>query len=196
MVRGCCDRNYLVNVCGRKKYSRPPDTIIGVPHTDVRWLSEDQQRAWRSLITTTTGLLATLDSELQAAHGLSLGDYEVLANLSEAPNRSLRMTDLAGRLHLSPSGITRRIDGLVKAGWVERTPCPTDRRSSYAVLTDAGFAILQEAAPTHVEGVRAHFVDRLSAEELERLAAALAAAEIDPGASSPECDEARPSALG
>ena len=167
-----------------------------MPRTDVRWLTAAELAAWRSLITTTSGLLATLDSELQAAHGLSLGDYEVMAHLSEAPNRSLRMTDLAGRLHLSPSGITRRIDGLVKAGWVERTPCPTDRRSSYAVLTDNGMATLRRAAPTHVEGVRAHFIDRLSSTELEQLAAALAAAEIDPNASSPDCDEARPSALG
>ena len=69
-------------------------------------------RCWRALITVTTGLLGALDGELQSEHGLSLGEYEVLVHLSEEPEHSLRMTDLAGRLHLSPSGITRRIDGL------------------------------------------------------------------------------------
>src|SRR5215210_6997234 len=108
------------------------------------------------------GLLATLDNELQSEHGLSLGDYEVLVFLSESPDRSLRMSDLAGRLHLSPSGITRRIDGLVRAGFVERRQCPTDRRGSNAVLTDDGLQALQRAAPTHVRGVRQHFVERLT----------------------------------
>ena len=83
-------------------------------------------------------MLAALDGELQAEHGLSLGEYEVLVHLSEAPEHSLRMTDLAGRLRLSPSGITRRIDGLVRAGLVERRQCPSDRRGSNAVLTDEG----------------------------------------------------------
>ena len=73
-------------------------------------------RAWRALIQVTTGVLGALDGELQAEHGLSLGEYEVLVHLSEEPEHSLRMTDLAGRLHLSPSGITRRIDGLERAG--------------------------------------------------------------------------------
>ena len=86
----------------------------------------------------TTGVLGVLDSELQAEHGLSLGEYEVLVHLSEEPEHSLRMTDLAGRLHLSPSGITRRIDGLERAGLVERRQCPSDRRGSNAVLTDEG----------------------------------------------------------
>jgi len=146
--------------------------------------------AWRTLIRTTTGLLATLDNELQAAHGLSLGDYEVLAFLSEAPAGALRMTDLAGRLHLSPSGITRRIDGLVKSGLVERQRCPTDRRGSYAVLTDDGLATLERAAPTHVEGVRAHFVDRLSDRQLSGLAGALKHIELDTNAAAGGCDDA------
>ncbi len=86
----------------------------------VKWLDEAEMTAWRTLVRTTTGVLATLDAELQAAHGLTLGDYEVLVILSEAPNRAMRMSELAGMLHLSPSGITRRIDGLVRAELVER----------------------------------------------------------------------------
>src|SRR5512135_1416471 len=95
---------------------------------EPRWLTEPEQRAWRALMATTIALLATLDNELQAAHGMSLGDYEVLVVLSEAPGEMLRMSDLAARLHLSPSGMTRRIDGLVRCGLVERRQCATDRR--------------------------------------------------------------------
>ena len=146
--------------------------------------------AWRALIGTTTGLLATLDNELQARHGVSLGDYEVLVHLSEAPEGYLRMTDLAHSLHLSPSGITRRIDGLVKAGWVERKRCPTDRRGSNAVLTELGRKTLEDAAPTHLEGVRAHFIDRLSDRQLANLAAALKHVELDPEAAAGGCDSA------
>jgi len=118
------------------------------------WLTEPEQRSWRALINVTTGVLSVLDAELRAEHGLSLGEYEVLARLSEEPEHSLRMTDLAGRLRLSPSGITRRIDGLVRAGLVERRQCPSDRRGSNAVLTDTGMRRLREAAPAHVRGVR------------------------------------------
>ncbi len=158
--------------------------------TSGLWLNEQELAAWQALIRTTTGLLATLDNELQAAHGLTLGDYEVLVHLSEAPERALRMTDLAGSLHLSPSGITRRIDGLVRDGLVERQRCPNDRRGSYAVLTDAGFARLEEAAPTHVRGVRVHLVDRLSERQLTNLAAALAQVQIDADAAAGGCDRA------
>ncbi|HWS45480.1 MAG TPA: MarR family transcriptional regulator [Acidimicrobiia bacterium] len=157
---------------------------------DVRWLTESEMTAWRDLIRTTTGLLAVLDNELQAAHGLTLGDYEVLARLSEAPDHALRMSDLAAQLHLSPSGITRRIDGLVRAGHVERRRCPSDRRGSNAVLTKTGLQTLRRAAPTHVRGVREHFIDRLSPEALGNLAGALADVEVDPSLAAGGCDEA------
>jgi DNA-binding MarR family transcriptional regulator len=156
----------------------------------VRWLNEPEMRAWRALIGTTTGLLATLDNELQANHGLSLGDYEVLVHLSESPDRSLRMSDLAGRLHLSPSGITRRIDGLVRGGLVRRQMCPTDRRGSNAVLTDKGTQAVERAAPTHVRGVRHYFVDRLSERQLANLASALSSVEIDTARAAGGCDAA------
>jgi DNA-binding MarR family transcriptional regulator len=148
-------------------------------------------RAWQALITNTTGLLATLDNELQAEHGLSLGDYEVLVHLSEAPGRALRMADLASRLHLSPSGITRRIDGLVRSGLVERRPCETDRRGLNAVLTAKGLQRLEKAAPTHVRGVREHFVDRLSERQLANLAAALSRIAVDVKSAAGGCDEDR-----
>jgi DNA-binding MarR family transcriptional regulator len=162
-----------------------------VSDTAVLWLTDPEMRAWRALIQTTTGLLATLDNELQAAHGLSLGDYEVLVHLSDAPDRSLRMSELAGRLHLSPSGMTRRIDGLVRSGLVERRQCPTDRRGSNAVITETGIQALGNAAPTHVRGVREHFVSRLTERQLVNLASALSSVEVDPAAAAGGCDGAR-----
>jgi DNA-binding MarR family transcriptional regulator len=156
----------------------------------TRWLTEPEMRAWRVLLAASTGLLATLDSELQGEHGLTLGEYEVLVRLSENPDGALRMTDLARDAHLSPSGITRRIDGMVKAGLVERQQCPSDRRGSYAVLTALGTKRLREAAPTHVRGVREHFVDRLTERQLANLASALSTVVIDDERAAGGCDEA------
>jgi DNA-binding MarR family transcriptional regulator len=147
-------------------------------------------QCWRALISVTTGVLGALDGELQAEHGLSLGEYEVLVHLSEEPEHSLRMTDLASRLHLSPSGITRRIDGLEREGLVERRQCPSDRRGSNAVLTKEGMRRLAAAAPTHVRGVRAHFIDQLSDQEIAQLASALASVQVDRDAAAGGCDEA------
>lgn len=156
-----------------------------------RWLSEAEMRAWRALLDVSTGVMATLDTELRAEHGLSLGEYEVLVHLSEAPEHSLRMTDLAAGLRLSPSGITRRIDGLVREGLVERRQCPSDRRGSNAVLTEKGLSRLNEAAPTHVRGVRSHFVDQLSERQLANLTSALSAVVVDREAAAGGCDEGR-----
>jgi DNA-binding MarR family transcriptional regulator len=157
----------------------------------VRWLDEPEMRAWRALIGTTTGLLATLDNELQAAHGLSLGDYEVLVVLSEAPGNAVRMSELAGRLHLSPSGITRRIDGLARNNLVRRETCETDRRGANAVLTDKGRQVLARAAPTHVRGVREHLIDRLSPRQLANLASALSSVDINSARAAGGCGDAR-----
>lgn len=116
---------------------------------------------------------ATLDRELQDERGLSLSSYEVLVHLSEAPDRRLRMNELAGRASLSRSGLTRLVDRLQADGLVDRKGCPEDRRGSYAELTSAGERVLEEAWPVHVRGVRKHFVGRLSADEIEVLGAAL-----------------------
>jgi DNA-binding MarR family transcriptional regulator len=158
---------------------------------EVRWLTDPEMDAWRSLVQASTGILAMLDRELQAEHGLSMGDYEVLHFLSEGPDHAVRMSELAATLHLSPSGITRRIDGLVKNGLVERRPCPSDRRGSNAVLTPLGLKMLTTAAPTHVRGVREHFVDRLDATRLAELANALSAIDVDEQLAAGGCDEAQ-----
>ena len=136
----------------------------------VAWLSDDEQLAWRTLINVHGHLMSRLDAELQAAHHLGLADYEVLVHLSEAPERSLRMSELAERLLLSPSGLTRRLDGLVREGLVERQAYLSDRRGSLAVLTPAGLARLEEAAPTHVAGVRSYVVAPLGRDRLLQLA--------------------------
>jgi DNA-binding MarR family transcriptional regulator len=159
--------------------------------SEPKWLTEPEMRAWRRLVASTTALLAVLDNELQAEHGLTLGDYEVLAFLSEAPGRAIRMSELADRLHLSPSGITRRIDGLVRSGLVERQRCPNDRRGANAVLTPLGVKTLKSAAPTHLRGVREYFVDRLGPYDLDRLATLLTVIDVDDARAAGGCDDAQ-----
>ena len=138
---------------------------------ETKWLDETEQQAWRHYIMTVHDLMAALEADL-APHGLTMGDYEVLVRLSERPERKLRMCDLAGELRLSPSGLTRRLDGLVRSGLVSRQPSAEDRRVMLAVLTDAGYTLLAEAAPHHVEGVRKHFIDRMTPAEVAALASA------------------------
>jgi DNA-binding MarR family transcriptional regulator len=135
----------------------------------TRWLDEEEMRAWRGLVETMTSVQAATEADLLAEHGFTAGDYGVLVQLSEAPEHRLRMCDLAGRLHLSPSGLTRRLDGLVRLGLVAREPSAEDRRVMLAVLTPAGLAALQAAAPHHVESVRKHFLDHLTRTQIRQL---------------------------
>ena len=133
------------------------------------WLTTEEMTAWRTYIETYSDLIAAIEHDL-AEHDLTLGDYQVFVYLSEAPNRSMRMCDLADRLQLSPSGLTRRLDGLVKAGFVTREPSVDDRRVMLATLTPAGFAALEQAAPDHVASVRRHIFDHLDSDQVEALA--------------------------
>lgn len=140
----------------------------------IRWLTPDEMRAWRSLVAATSRLMSTLDLELQAECDLALADYEVLVHLSESPEHRARMSELAEALHLSPSGLTRRIDRLARDGLVTRERCPSDRRGAFAVLTPGGYERLAGAAPCHLRHVREHFVDRVEPERLASLADTLA----------------------
>jgi DNA-binding MarR family transcriptional regulator len=140
-----------------------------MPEQPVEWLDDEEMRAWRGLVEVYAELHAALEAELIEGFGFSEGDYGVLVNLSEAPDRRMRMCDLATRLHLSPSGLTRRLDGLVRQGLVAREPSATDRRVTLAVLTDAGYATLAAAAPTHVDGVRRHFLRHLTRAQIRQL---------------------------
>ncbi len=141
------------------------------------WLDAEEMEAWRGMIEVSAAVMADLESELMTEHGLDGGDYAVLVNLSEAPEGRLRMCDLAANLHLSPSGITRRLDGLVKNGLVARQPSPDDRRVMLAVMTDQGRTALDAAAPDHVAGARRAFFDHLSRTQVRNLAAAFSAVE-------------------
>ena len=128
--------------------------------------------AWQAFLRASIRLMDRLDAELDG-HGLSLADYEILVNLSAEAAGELRMTELAARTLVSRSGLTRRLDRLVESGLVERRNCPTDRRGVYAVLTAAGRRRLEAAAPTHVEGVRRHFISQLEGQDLRALASSL-----------------------
>ena len=134
-----------------------------------RLLDDQEMSAWLAYIETQGDLMTCLENDL-AETGLSLGDYQVLVYLSRAEQQSMRMCDLAGMLQLSPSGLTRRLDGLVTAGWVTRLSPDADRRVMLAVLTDDGRRKLEIAAPPHVDSVRRRIIDHLDRPDLEAMA--------------------------
>ena len=126
-------------------------------------------RAWTRLLRAHASATRLLNGELQAEHGLSVNAYEALYLLSQAEGRRLKRVDLARRLALTPSGVTRLLEGLERAGLVERTACPTDLRVAYAELKDAGAARLEAASCGHVGSIRTLFEDRFTAEEIDAL---------------------------
>jgi DNA-binding MarR family transcriptional regulator len=143
----------------------------------TRWLDPDEQRTWRAFLTASRALMEALDRELQRDAGMPHAYYEILVRLSEAPERRLRMSDLAEASGSSRSRLSHAVARLEAAGWVRREDCPTDRRGQIALLTDDGFAALAAAAPGHVEGVRRHLFDALSpaqVDQLRRISEALA----------------------
>jgi DNA-binding MarR family transcriptional regulator len=150
------------------------------------WLDADETRAWRGCVEVLAAVQADLEDQLVADHGITAGDYGVLVHLSEAPEQAMRMCDLAARLHLSPSGLTRRLDGMVRAGLVARHPSSDDRRVMLAVLTAQGRDLIERAAPGHVEAVRRHFLDHLTRRQLVALGEAFDAVRAgrDVGAAS------------
>lgn len=125
--------------------------------------------AWSAFLRSHARVVRALEQELQSEQGLALTDYDVLVQLATAGERRLRMSELADRLLLSRSGATRLIDRLVADGLVERVSCESDRRGQWASLTDAGHERLRAASPTHLRGVAAHFLDRLSEDELTEM---------------------------
>lgn len=135
----------------------------------TRWLDPDEQRTWRAFLAASRALMETLDRELQRDAGMPHAYYEILVRLSEAPERRLRMTDLARASGSSRSRLSHAITRLEAAGWVRREECPSDRRGQLAVLTDEGFAVLAAAAPGHVTGVRRHLFDALSPAQVDQL---------------------------
>jgi DNA-binding MarR family transcriptional regulator len=139
------------------------------PPAEPRWLNTEEQAVWRSFISATQMLLERLDQDLMRESGIPHGYYEVLVRLSEVPERRMRMSALADRSLSSRSRLSHAVARLEDQGWVRRDTCPTDRRGQLAVLTDAGFAALEAAAPGHVEGVRSHLFDALTPEQVKQL---------------------------
>ncbi|MFE7649565.1 MarR family winged helix-turn-helix transcriptional regulator [Streptomyces phaeoluteigriseus] len=135
----------------------------------TRWLTPEEQRAWRAYIAGYLLLEDAIDRQLQQEAGMPHAYYSILANLSEAPERRLRMTDLAERLKATRSRLTYAVTRLEKDGLVRREECEWDRRGSVAVLTDEGMATLENAAPGHVDTVRSLLFDRLTPEQVGQL---------------------------
>ncbi|MGY1636259.1 MarR family winged helix-turn-helix transcriptional regulator [Geodermatophilus sp. SYSU D00742] len=138
----------------------------GRPAGEPRWLDADEQRAWRAWLYSSQLLQDRLDRELTHATGISHAYYEILVALSEAPERRMRMSELADTCLSSRSRLSHAVSRLEERGWVRRQVCPEDGRGQLAVLTDEGFAALEAAAPVHVEGVRTHLFDQLTPEQV------------------------------
>jgi DNA-binding MarR family transcriptional regulator len=144
-----------------------------MPDTDGQpnWLTAEEQQAWRATVRLSTLLLRQLDRDL-SAYGLNGRDYEILVELSEAPDHRLRMTDLADATSQSRSRLSHQISRMEKRGLVRRDDCEGDKRGTFAVLTKAGFEAIERVAPHHVENVRRHFIDRLTPQQLEEIRSA------------------------
>jgi DNA-binding MarR family transcriptional regulator len=137
--------------------------------TAPKWLTPNEMVAWRRYIIASRQLLGALDADLKE-HDLTLPDYEILALLSDAPDRQMRMSELAKIALLSRSRLSHRMKVMEKAGWLKREPCPVDKRGYFAVMTPKGWKAIVSAAPDHVESVRTRFIDHLSKADQEAIA--------------------------
>ena len=137
--------------------------------TAVQWLSADELDAWLSVVRLLTWLPWSIDQQLKRDSGLGMVEYQVLAMLSERPDRTMRMSSLAEVTNASLSRLSHVVKRLEARDLVRREPDPTDGRFTNAILTDAGFELLASAAPRHVAHVRSLVIDVLSAEQLRRM---------------------------
>jgi DNA-binding MarR family transcriptional regulator len=141
-----------------------------MPKAKPRWLNPLESRAWRGYRRMRTLLDLQLSRDLATDSGLSEPDYDVLSTLTENPEHRWRANELAARLVWSTSRLAHHVGRMERRGLVARQSCEDDGRGASVVLTDTGWAVLKAAAPLHVESVRSHFIDRLTADELETLA--------------------------
>jgi DNA-binding MarR family transcriptional regulator len=139
------------------------------PNLEPRWLNDEEQAAWRAFIDAIRLFTGEIDRELQRDSGLNHAYYQILVTLSEAPERTLRMSDLAAMTLTSRSRLSHAVARLEEAGWVERRSCPSDKRGSFAVMTGQGFAVLEMAARGHVEAVRRNLFDVLTPCQVRQL---------------------------
>ncbi|MFD6416674.1 MarR family winged helix-turn-helix transcriptional regulator [Streptomyces sp. NPDC060194] len=143
-----------------------------VDQNDVRWLADEEQCAWRTYLDVNRLLTYQMEKDLQP-FGLTMNDYEILVNLSEAAEKRLRMSDLASATLQSKSRLSHQITRMENAGLVRRENCESDRRGLYAVLTDDGMSTMRRVAPHHVDSVRRHFIDLLTPQQLADLRTAM-----------------------
>jgi DNA-binding MarR family transcriptional regulator len=136
-------------------------------------LTDVEERAWQALLHAHHHIVGILDHELRESHDLTFAEYDVLLRLARAPGRALRMSDLAERVMLSPSGVTRLVDRLAERGLVSRQPGVDDGRVALASLTDQGLRTIRIAARTHVRGIKEHFTGLLSEGQLKDVAIVL-----------------------
>lgn len=136
---------------------------------EPRWLDSEEQCAWRAFLTAFQLVQHNLARQMQREGGMPYPYYEILVHLSEAPDWSLRMSELAQVTGYSPSRLSHAVARLEEWGWVCRTDCPTDKRGQFAGLTEDGFAALAAAAPGHIEAVRRLVFDPLSSEQVQQL---------------------------
>ena len=137
--------------------------------TQTGELSAAELGAWRGMLRVHAALIRELDAELDAEHGLPLSSYDVLIYLRAAPDRRLRMAEVADSVLLSRSGVTRLVDRLVRDGLIVRDTCESDGRGSFAVLTDRGEEVLRRARPSHLAGVRRRFLQHFTEDEMRTL---------------------------
>ncbi|WP_432497850.1 MarR family winged helix-turn-helix transcriptional regulator [Kineococcus gypseus] len=145
------------------------DALLDPAPTGTRWLDEDEQRTWRTFLAATQLLMDRVDRQLQHESGVVHTYYEMLVRLSEAPGRSLRMSELADSSLSSRSRVSHAVSRMEERGWIRREACATDGRGFNAVLTDAGLRALEAAAPGHVETVREVLLDRLDGAQQQQL---------------------------
>ncbi|MET9881499.1 MarR family transcriptional regulator [Actinacidiphila glaucinigra] len=136
------------------------------------WLTDDEQRAWRTYVDVGTLLLNQLGRDLEP-YDLTINDYEILVNLSESPQRRMRMSDLARTTLQSKSRLSHQISRMEKTGLVRREDCESDRRGLFAVLTEDGWETMRRVAPHHVAAVREHFIDLVPTDDQAALRKAL-----------------------
>ncbi len=167
---------------------------MSVTTPEPRWLTAGEQAAWRAFLDACQELFGAVEAQLQHQEGIPHTYYEILVRLSEAPGRSLRMSQLAQASASSKSRVSHAVARLEGRGWIRRVNCPTDRRGQIAELTEAGYAALSAAAPGHVEQVRRSLFDVLTPEQVSQLAeistAILAAGDCGPRAASEDAAQA------
>jgi DNA-binding MarR family transcriptional regulator len=146
-----------------------PMAVASPPAAAVEGLCPAELAAWRGLLRVHAHVLKALDAEMEAAHGVQLTSYEVLIQLADAPERRMRMCDLADSVLLSRSGMSRLVDRLERDGLLMRCACSHDARGAFACITEAGIELLQQARPTHVAGIRRRFLAQFSGDELRML---------------------------